>query len=106
MVIETPKGSHNKYDYDPECDCFGLATVLPEGMTFAYDFEFMPSTLGEDGDPLEVLVLMDFSVIPGCLLKVREWRDPGQAKEKRERLDPQRPAHCGRTTRENAHRCP
>ena len=71
VVIETPKGSHNKYDYDPECDCFELATVLPEGMTFPYDFGFIPSTLGQDGDPLDVLVLMDFPVIPGCILKAR-----------------------------------
>jgi inorganic pyrophosphatase len=71
VVIETPKGSHNKYDYDPECDCFELATALPEGMTFPYDFGFIPSTLGEDGDPLDVLVLMDFPVMPGCLLNAR-----------------------------------
>ena len=71
VVIETPKGSHNKYDYDPDCDCFELATVLPEGMTFPFDFGFIPSTLGEDGDPLDVLVLLDFPVIPGCILKAR-----------------------------------
>ena len=45
VVIETPKGSRNKYDYDPECDCLDLATVLPEGMSFPYDFGFVPSTL-------------------------------------------------------------
>jgi inorganic pyrophosphatase len=38
VVIETPKGSRNKYSYDPECDCMQLSTVLPEGMNFAYDF--------------------------------------------------------------------
>src|ERR1700757_4685700 len=59
VVIETPKGSRNKYDYDPDCDCLELATVLPEGMSFPYDFGFVPSTLGEDGEPLDVLVLMD-----------------------------------------------
>src|ERR1700704_5415436 len=50
VVIETPKGSRNKYNYDPECDCLELASVLPEGMTFPYDFGFVPSTLGDDGD--------------------------------------------------------
>jgi hypothetical protein len=64
VVIETPKGSRNKYDYDPECDCLDLATVLPEGMSFPFDFGFVPSTLGEDGDPLDVLVLMDAPVVP------------------------------------------
>jgi inorganic pyrophosphatase len=47
-VIETPKGSPNKYDYDPGCAAFRLAGVLPEGSTFPYDFGFIPSTLGDD----------------------------------------------------------
>ncbi len=71
LVIETPKGSRNKYKYDPNCDCMELATVLPEGMTFPYDFGFIPSTLGEDGDPLDVLVLMDAPVVPGCIVRAR-----------------------------------
>jgi inorganic pyrophosphatase len=71
VVIETPKGSRNKYDYDPACDCMELATVLPEGMNFPYDFGFVPSTLGADGDPLDVLVLMDEPVIPGCVVQAR-----------------------------------
>ena len=54
VVIETPKGSRNKYDYDPDCDCLELARVLPKGMSFPYDFGFVPSTLGEDGDPLDI----------------------------------------------------
>jgi inorganic pyrophosphatase len=70
IVIET-KGSRNKYDYNPECDCLELATVLPEGMSFPYDFGFVPSTLGDDGDPLDVLVLMDVPVVPGCLIRAR-----------------------------------
>ena len=44
-VIETPKGSRNKYRYDPDCDCFSLATTLPDGMAFPFDFGFIPSTL-------------------------------------------------------------
>jgi inorganic pyrophosphatase len=71
VVIETPKGSRNKYDYDPQCDCLDLATVLPEGMSFPYDFGFVPSTLGEDGDPLDILVLMDAPVVPGCVIRAR-----------------------------------
>jgi inorganic pyrophosphatase len=71
IVIETPKGSRNKYSYDPDCDCMQLSTVLPEGMVFPYDFGFIPSTLGEDGDPLDVLVLMDEPVVPGCVIRAR-----------------------------------
>src|SRR5215472_1679748 len=71
VVIETPKGCRNKYDYDPDCDCLELATVLPEGMSFPYDFGFVPSTLGEDGDPLDILVLMDAPVVPGCVIRAR-----------------------------------
>lgn len=71
VVIETPKGSRNKYDYDPKCDCLDLATVLPEGMVFPYDFGFVPSTLGQDGDPLDVLVLMDAPVVPGCVIRAK-----------------------------------
>jgi inorganic pyrophosphatase len=70
-VIETPKGSRNKYRYDPDCDCFELATTLPEGMAFPFDFGFIPSTLGDDGDPLDVLVLMDSPVMSGCVLRCR-----------------------------------
>jgi len=71
IVIETPKGSRNKYSYDPECDCMQLSTVLPEGMSFPYDFGFIPSTLGDDGDPLDVLILMDAPVVPGCIVRAR-----------------------------------
>jgi len=59
VVIETPKGSRNKYAFDPEERTFTLKKVLPAGMTFPYDFGFVPSTLAEDGDPVDVLVLMD-----------------------------------------------
>ncbi|MBV8913369.1 MAG: inorganic diphosphatase [Acetobacteraceae bacterium] len=70
-VIETPKGSRNKYDYDDNCGAFRLAGVMPEGSSFPYDFGFIPSTLGEDGDPLDVLVFMDESVPVGCVLTIR-----------------------------------
>jgi inorganic pyrophosphatase len=71
VVIETPRGSRSKYSYDPDCDCMQLSTVLPEGMVFPYDFGFVPSTLGEDGDPLDILVLMDAAVVPGCVVRAR-----------------------------------
>ena len=70
-IIETPKGSRNKFDYDPETNLFMLAGLLPEGMMFPFDFGFIPSTLGEDGDPLDILVLMDAPAHSGCLIDVR-----------------------------------
>jgi inorganic pyrophosphatase len=71
VIIETPKGSRNKYAFDPEQRIFQLKKVLPAGMAFPYDFGFVPSTIAEDGDPVDVLVLMDEPAFPGCLLRCR-----------------------------------
>ena len=71
VVIETPKGSRNKYDYDEELRLFKLAKVLPERATFPNEFGFIPSTRGEDGDPLDVMVLLDQPTAVGCLLTAR-----------------------------------
>ena len=71
VVIETPKGSRNKYNYDENLGLFKLGGVLPSGASFPFDFGFVPSTLGGDGDPLDVLVLMDESAFTGCLVRVR-----------------------------------
>src|SRR3982074_3563535 len=70
-IIETPKGCRNKFDYDPESNLLMLGGLLPEGMMFPFDFGFIPSTLGEDGDPLDVLVLLDAPAHVGCLIEVR-----------------------------------
>src|ERR1700726_4297931 len=70
-IIETPKNRRNKFDYDPESNLFELAGLLPEGMMFPFDFGFIPSTRGDDGDPLDVMVLMDEPAHVGCLLHVR-----------------------------------
>jgi inorganic pyrophosphatase len=71
VVIETPKGRRNKFKYDPEEKCFKLGAVLPAGLSFPYDFGFLPDTLAEDGDPLDVLLLMDESAFPGCRVQSR-----------------------------------
>ena len=71
VIVETPKRSRNKYAFDPDQKVFELVKVLPAGMAFPYDFGFIPSTLAEDGDPTDVLVLMDEPAFPGCLLKCR-----------------------------------
>ena len=71
MVIETPKGSRNKYAFDEKQKIFALKKVLPAGMAFPYDFGFIPSTIAEDGDPVDVLALMDEPGAVGCLLQCR-----------------------------------
>jgi inorganic pyrophosphatase len=71
VVIETPKGSRNKFAFNPDDHIFELKKVLPAGMTFPYDFGFVPSTEADDGDPVDVLVLMDEPAFPGCVLKCR-----------------------------------
>ena len=71
VVIETPKGSRNKYAYNEDMGIFELKKVLPAGMGFPYDFGFVPSTLAGDGDPIDVLVLMDEPAYPGCVLRCR-----------------------------------
>jgi inorganic pyrophosphatase len=71
VIIETPKGSRNKYAYDPRLRAFQLKKVLPAGIEFPYDFGFVPATLGGDGDPLDVLVLMDEAAFTGCVIEVR-----------------------------------
>lgn len=71
MVIETPQGSRNKYSYDPDTGAFDLGWVLPPGLSFPYDFDFIPSTIAEDGDALDVLVLLDVPVAVGCVVAGR-----------------------------------
>lgn len=71
VVIETPKGSALKYDYDPETHFFKLSKILPSGMVFPYDFGFIPKTKGEDGDPLDVIVISEFESFPGCMIPCR-----------------------------------
>jgi inorganic pyrophosphatase len=70
-IIETPKGCRNKFDFDPESNLFKLGGLLPEGMMFPFDFGFIPSTLGDDGDPVDIMVLMDAPAHVGCLIDVR-----------------------------------
>jgi inorganic pyrophosphatase len=70
-IIETPKGSRNKLAYDHGMGTFVLSKVLPVGMRFPFDFGFLPGTHAEDGDPLDVLVLMDEPVFPGCVVATR-----------------------------------
>ena len=71
VVVETPKGSAQKYDYVPKTPFFKLSKILPAGMVFPYDFGFIPKTKGEDGDPLDVIVISEFRSFPGVIIKCR-----------------------------------
>lgn len=71
VIVETPKGSRNKFAYDPRQKVFVLRKVLPAGMAFPYDFGFLPRTKGGDGDPLDVLLLMDEPAFPGIAVPAR-----------------------------------
>jgi len=71
VVIDTPKGCRHKYKYDEKQGVFRLSKVLPEGMSFPYDFGFIPSTRGEDDDPLDVLLLTNEPCVLGSVIPAR-----------------------------------
>jgi inorganic pyrophosphatase len=71
VIIETPKGSQKKYAYEPRFGTFVLDGGLPAGAVFPFDFGFVPSTIGEDGYPLDVLVLMDAAPCTGRIVTSR-----------------------------------
>jgi inorganic pyrophosphatase len=71
VIVETPKGSRNKFSFDVDQEIFSLKKVLPAGMVFPHDFGFLPKTLAEDGDPIDVLLLMDEPAFPGVLVPSR-----------------------------------
>src|SRR5262252_1775375 len=68
VVVDTPKGSRNKYKLDEKRGVWRLSKVLPQGMSFPYDFGYLPGTRGEDGDPVDVLLLMDEPAFAGCVV--------------------------------------
>jgi inorganic pyrophosphatase len=70
-IVETPGGSRNKFKYDPELGFFALSGVLPEGMVFPHAFGFVPSTKAADGDPEDILILMDEPSFAGCVVPSR-----------------------------------
>lgn len=92
VIIETPKGSRNKFAFDDKQNIFAVKKVLPAGMAFPYDFGFLPKTLAPDGDPIDVLLLMDEPAFPGIAVRSRligiiegEQTD-GQTKTRNDRL--------------------
>jgi len=70
-VIEIPKGSRNKYEYDKDLESFALDRVLYSSVSYPADYGFIPQTVYDDGDPMDILVLMDQTTFPGCIIKSR-----------------------------------
>jgi inorganic pyrophosphatase len=70
-VIETPRGSRAKLEFDPKLGAFTLSKPLLAGLTYPYDWGFVPSTKADDGDPLDVLVIHDAATYPGLVLKCK-----------------------------------
>lgn len=71
VIVDTPRGSATKFKLDPKKNLFTISHILPPGAAFPFDFGSIPSTAAEDGDPLDVLVLMENPTFPGCLTLVR-----------------------------------
>lgn len=71
VVIEIPKGCRNKYEFDKERRVFKLDRMLFSSMHYPSDYGFIPETLAEDGDPLDVLVLLGEPTFPGCLIDAK-----------------------------------
>lgn len=71
VIIEIPKGSQNKYEFDKETGLFKLDRVLFSPLHYPGDYGFIPKTLCEDGDPLDALILINFPTYPGMLIKAR-----------------------------------
>lgn len=71
VIIEIPRDSHNKYEYDEELDLIKLDRVLHSPMFYPVDYGFIPETRSDDGDHLDVMVLTNSPVFPGCLMTVR-----------------------------------
>jgi inorganic pyrophosphatase len=70
-IVDTPQGSQNKFKYDEESGLFMLGGAMPAGVVFPFEFGFIPSTAGGDGDPLDLLILMDAPTFVGCLVRAR-----------------------------------
>ena len=92
-VIEATQGTRHKLKYKAEWKAFVLSGSLPLGLSFPYDFGFLPSTLGDDGDPLDVLVLADAALPVGAVVPCRivgvieaEQQDEGGPPERNDRV--------------------
>ncbi len=70
-VVEIPKGSSNKYEYDEKYNCFKLDRSLHSSMVFPFEYGFIPKTKADDGDALDIIILTEKPTFPGCVITVR-----------------------------------
>lgn len=84
VIVEIPKGSRNKYEYDPESGMFKYDRMLFSSVHYPSDYGFVVDTLAADGDPLDALVLVSESTFPGCLIEAKPlglfkmWDEKGE----------------------------
>jgi inorganic pyrophosphatase len=71
VIIEIPKGSRNKYEYDHETESIKLDRFLFSSVVYPTDYGFIPQTLAEDGDPLDAMVTVSEPTFPGCVIPVK-----------------------------------
>ncbi|MDR1819053.1 MAG: inorganic diphosphatase [Methanobrevibacter sp.] len=70
-IVEIPKGSKNKYEYDKDVESFALDRVLHSSVVYPADYGFIPQTIYDDGDPMDIMVLIDQPTFPGCVILSR-----------------------------------
>lgn len=71
VVVEIPKGGHNKYEYDEKLGAIKLDRVLHSPLFYPVEYGFIPETRGDDGDHLDAMILSDSPSFPGCVVEVR-----------------------------------
>lgn len=71
VIIEISKGGHIKYEYDKERNMLVCDRILHTPMKYPFNYGFIPNTLSEDSDPLDVVVLMDDELVPGCIIRCK-----------------------------------
>ena len=94
VVVESPRGSTVKMKYEPELGVFTVGRPLTQGLRYPFDWGFIPSTKGQDGDPLDALVYWDLATWPGVVLPCRplgvllvdEKKPKGKGRERNDRL--------------------